>query len=64
MSFVNQISHNCVSSSQSVQVSDEILRRCKEIAAELFGEDQSWGNRAAEIKVSVCVILLCFIQTS
>ncbi|XP_010472401.1 PREDICTED: eukaryotic translation initiation factor-like [Camelina sativa] len=35
---------------QSVQVSDDILRRCKEIAVELFGEDRSWGNRAAESK--------------
>ncbi|KAG7567490.1 Armadillo-type fold [Arabidopsis thaliana x Arabidopsis arenosa] len=37
---------------ESVQVSDEILRRCKEIAAELFGEEQSWGNRVAENKLT------------
>ncbi|KAL1192503.1 Eukaryotic translation initiation factor isoform 4G-2 [Cardamine amara subsp. amara] len=35
---------------ESVQVSVDILRRAKEIAAELFGEEQSWGNRAAENK--------------
>ncbi|AEC07523.1 Eukaryotic translation initiation factor isoform 4G-2 [Arabidopsis thaliana] len=37
---------------ESVQVSDEILRRCKEIAVELFGEEQSWGNHAAESKIT------------
>ncbi|XP_006293720.2 eukaryotic translation initiation factor [Capsella rubella] len=35
---------------ESAQVSDEILRRCKEISAELFGEEHSWGNRVAESK--------------
>ncbi|ESQ46355.1 hypothetical protein EUTSA_v10000058mg [Eutrema salsugineum] len=37
---------------ESIQVSADILRRSKEIAAELFGEEQSWVDRAAESKPS------------
>uniref|UniRef100_A0A1J3G2H2 Eukaryotic translation initiation factor isoform 4G-2 n=2 Tax=Noccaea caerulescens TaxID=107243 RepID=A0A1J3G2H2_NOCCA len=35
---------------ESLKVSDEILRRSKEIAVELFGEEQSWIGRGVESK--------------
>uniref|UniRef100_A0A1J3JY63 Eukaryotic translation initiation factor isoform 4G-2 n=1 Tax=Noccaea caerulescens TaxID=107243 RepID=A0A1J3JY63_NOCCA len=38
---------------QSLKVCDEILRRSKEIAAEIFGEEQSWVGLAVKSKVSV-----------
>lgn len=43
----------CFVNLQSLKVSDEILRRSKEIAVELFGEEQSWIGRGVESKVSV-----------